>query len=296
MSSLQKLIALERATAKLGFDWPNVESIIDQAISECDEIRQTIRHNEGTTRLLEEVGDLIHACISLCVFQNLNINEALVQSTNKFSSRLDALQQIMEERGLQTLQGQSFDFLLELWHEAKIRTKAFKPLPLATIRMMQDDDITTIVDSFAGWGWQKPAHIFQGYLQEQRENMRMVWVAFVGHTFAGYVTLRWQSSYKPFQEKEIPEINDLNVVPSFQGKRIGSQLLDKAEEVAKDRSAIVGLGVGLSADYGKAQQVYVNRGYVPDGRGITYRNEPLKFGSSVMLDDDLVLWLTKKFS
>ncbi len=40
-------------------------------------------------------------------------------------------------------------------------------------------------------------------------------------------------------------------------------LMDAAEARAAERSAIVGLGVGLYADYGSAQRMYARRGYLP---------------------------------
>ncbi len=119
MSPLQKLIVLERQTSLMGFDWPNTEMIIDQAISECDEIKRTIQMREGRKRLQEEVGDLLHAAISLCVFEGLDVEETLEQANSKFGARLEALQQIIKGRGFSTLKGQPFDFLLELWEEAK---------------------------------------------------------------------------------------------------------------------------------------------------------------------------------
>jgi GNAT superfamily N-acetyltransferase len=108
------------------------------------------------------------------------------------------------------------------------------------------------------------------------------------------VTLKWQSSYGPFNEKSIPEIKDLNVIPSFQRQGIGSQLLDVAEEVAKEHGNVVGIGVGLSKDYGQAQKLYINRGYIPDGEGLTYDYKPIHQGNTVAVDDELCLWLTKK--
>ena len=119
MSPLQKLIVLERQTSLMGFDWPNTEMIIDQAISECDEIKRTIQMREGRKRLQEEVGDLLHAAISLCVFEGLDVEETLEQANSKFGARLEALQQIIKSRGFSTLKDQPFDFLLELWEEAK---------------------------------------------------------------------------------------------------------------------------------------------------------------------------------
>jgi uncharacterized protein YabN with tetrapyrrole methylase and pyrophosphatase domain len=103
----------------MGFDWPNTEMIIDQAISECDEIKRTIQMREGRKRLQEEVGDLLHAAISLCVFEGLDVEETLEQANSKFGARLEALQQIIKSRGFSTLKDQPFDFLLELWEEAK---------------------------------------------------------------------------------------------------------------------------------------------------------------------------------
>jgi hypothetical protein len=57
---------------------------------------------------------------------------------------------------------------------------------------------------------------------------------------------------------------------------------------------IVGLGVGLYDGYGSAQKLYIAKGYKPDGLGITYDYKSIEPGSQVCLDDDLVLWFTKK--
>ena len=110
---------------------------------------------------------------------------------------------------------------------------------------------------------------------------------------AGYVTLKWESHYLPFKKQVIPEIVDLNVLPAFRNQGIGSKLLDEAERSAFERSNIVGIGVGLYPDYGSAQRLYVKRGYIPDGRGVTYKYQPIPPGETVCLDDDLIFWFTK---
>jgi hypothetical protein len=55
---------------------------------------------------------------------------------------------------------------------------------------------------------------------------------------------------------------------------------------------VVGLGVGLYCDYGAAQRIYVRRGYLPDGRGIMYRNQPVEPGAAIRIDDEATLMLT----
>jgi hypothetical protein len=38
------------------------------------------------------------------------------------------------------------------------------------------------------------------------------------------------------------------------------------------------------------------RGYIPDGHGATYRGTTLSGGETVMVDDDLVIYLTRTFA
>lgn len=91
---------------------------------------------------------------------------------------------------------------------------------------------------------------------------------------------------------------DLNVLPSFRKLGIGSILLTATEEKAASQHDRVGIGVGLyggpDGGYGQAQRLYIKRGYLPDGLGVTYGYKPAAPGTMVSLDDDLILWFTKK--
>lgn len=164
-----------------------------------------------------------------------------------------------------------------------------------TVKQLSTDDIPTIVNAFAQSKWtKKPASLFEKYGEEQEKGERIVWVAYSGNQFLGYVTLKWQSLYKPFLQMNIPEIVDLNVLPAFRNQGIASRLLDTCEAMAATKSNTVGIGVGLYPDYGSAQRLYVKRGFVPDGKGATYHYEPVMPGAQYALDDDLILWFTKK--
>lgn len=55
-----------------------------------------------------------------------------------------------------------------------------------------------------------------------------------------------------------------------------------------------GIGMGLDPGYNDAHRLYVKRGYIPDGRGVTYRDRYLREGEQVVLDDDLLLHLVKR--
>lgn len=156
-----------------------------------------------------------------------------------------------------------------------------------------EKDIPVIARAFEVLGWDKSSFVYQQYFEEQARNERCIWVAWYNDVFLGYVTLKWQSDYPSFRTQGIPEINDLNVLPNYRGQGVGSKLLGLAEAEARKKGQYVGLGVGLDLSYGNAQKLYVKRGYIPDGLGITYNHEAVNWGTSVPADDDLNLWLIK---
>jgi len=161
------------------------------------------------------------------------------------------------------------------------------------IRRLVPGDCVTISEAFAEQGWDKPSGQFQNYLAEQTEGKREVFVAEIDREFAGYVTLLWLSKYPPFLEKNIPEVCDLNVLIKFRNRGTGSALLEVAERIASKQTTTIGIGVGLTDDYGDAQRLYVNRGYIPDGRGVSQNGTPLEYGDKVTVDDDLNLYFIK---
>jgi GNAT superfamily N-acetyltransferase len=168
-------------------------------------------------------------------------------------------------------------------------------VPTLEIRLLANKDIDAMNAAFAALKWDKPRSLFEGYLAEQHQDHRLIWVAFFENHFAGYVTLKRRSGYSYFQDLNCPEIIDFNILPNYRNKGFGSRLMDVAESAARQQSPIIGIGVGLTADYGAAQRLYVKRGYIPDGRGVTSHYEALTYNESICVDDELVLWFTKQF-
>ena len=162
-----------------------------------------------------------------------------------------------------------------------------------SIQLLTAGDVPAIAAAFAALGWHKPAAQYERYLAEQRRGEREVAVAWKGDAFAGYVTVVWHSGYAPFRDAGIPEIVDFNVLPHLRRRGIGSRLLDEAERRIAARSPVAGVGVGLYADYGAAQRLYVKRGYVPDGRGLVSHGRHVAGGEPVIVDDGLALYYTK---
>lgn len=117
---LHELIIIENEARNFGFDWPHEEMIIEQALSECDEIREALANHEPSHRVQEEIGDLLHTAISLCLFAGFDPEQTLAKVATKFGARMEALKAIAKDQGLTSLKGQSTEFMMELWKMAKL--------------------------------------------------------------------------------------------------------------------------------------------------------------------------------
>jgi GNAT superfamily N-acetyltransferase len=156
--------------------------------------------------------------------------------------------------------------------------ESFMSNPRIEVRTLAVSDVSGIVAAFQAQGWNKPEEQYHRYVSEQALGVRTVLLALADGRFCGYVTVRWNSAYEPFLRASIPEIEDFNVLIAVRRHGIGTRLLDAAERIVAERSGVVGIGVGLDADYGAAQRLYVKRGYVPDGAGLQYKTHPVRYG------------------
>lgn len=166
-------------------------------------------------------------------------------------------------------------------------------MTVCTIRPMIPNDLEEFCAGFAAQGWQPKPEIWEKYLREQETGLRQVFVAeWEGHA-AGYLTLVPKAAAGPFAKQGWPEIVDFNVLEKYQRHGIGSALMDAAEQAAAQFSPVVTLGVGLHSGYGSAQRMYVKRGYIPDGSGVWYEDQPAHPYGPCVNDDNLVLYLSK---
>ncbi|MBD3922288.1 GNAT family N-acetyltransferase [Paenibacillus sp. PR3] len=156
------------------------------------------------------------------------------------------------------------------------------------INELQIDELTKQLSDM------RPREYWEQCLQEIAENKRVTVIAKIDDTIVGYGHLLMNSYYPYFAEHNIPEINDMGVVPDYRRRGIANLMMDELENTARQRGSRVGIGVGLYRDYGNAQRIYCKRGYVLDGRGIQYANQDVEPGSMVRVDDDLLLYLIKE--
>lgn len=162
------------------------------------------------------------------------------------------------------------------------------------IHSLKKEECQIISDAFKKQGWENPVNQYLDYWQDSEGGKRLVLVAEFREEFAGYLTILWESNYRPFAIEGIPEITDLNVLIAFQNRGIGTSLMDEAEKRIAKRSGKAGIAFGLTSDYGRAQILYAKRAYIPDGNGVYYRGERVENGEKLLVNDDLNLYAINK--
>ena len=160
-----------------------------------------------------------------------------------------------------------------------------------SVRDAGPEDVDELALVFADWP--KPRSLFEQYLADAVSSKFDFILGQVDGRIAGFALIEWESTYPPFAAAGIPEIFDLTVLAEHRRRGMGRRLLDEAEARILRRSPTAGLRVGLYEDYGPAQRMYVLRGYVPDAAGLTIDGVRPVPGSTIVLDDDPVLALTK---
>jgi len=167
-----------------------------------------------------------------------------------------------------------------------------------TIRPMAKRDLEAL-DTWFGphTEYRNPRQKWMDHLRLAKQGAQIAVVAAADDQAVGLCALLRTSGYPPFQAANVPEISNLLVAPPYRNLGIGRRLVVQLEGMARlEGYREIGLGVGLYRDYGPAQRLYAKLGYVPDGRGVTYRGFPVEPGNLYRADDDLILWLKKRLT
>ena len=166
-------------------------------------------------------------------------------------------------------------------------------IPGIAIEPVDDDNSESAVRFLIEWVSDGEAEA-RRYLADHAEPDGASLIATGGSDAIGYVAIVWDSNYAGFRNRGIPLVHQIAVAGPHRRQGVATLLLDAAEQLARDRGiATLGITVGLSEDYGPAQRLYGQRGYIPDGRGACTGQRPLRRGMQVSMDDDLIIWLTK---
>jgi len=139
MPALLEAYKLSSRTARVGFDWTDIEGLFDKLAEETAELREELHSHEGGVsaagkgiagsgkpqispeiheRLEDEVGDMLFVLVNIARFLTLDPESALRKTNRKFRRRFQWMEDCLRESGRSPEQA-SMSELEELWQRSK---------------------------------------------------------------------------------------------------------------------------------------------------------------------------------
>jgi tetrapyrrole methylase family protein/MazG family protein len=110
---------MQERAANIGYEWPNVEGVLDKVHEELAELRAAATPAEQA----EEYGDLLFVLVNVARWQGIEAEAALRAANDKFRRRFASVERQAAERGV-ALRDLDFAALDELWDTAKAEEKS----------------------------------------------------------------------------------------------------------------------------------------------------------------------------
>lgn len=103
--------------ASVGFDWGRAEPVFAKIEEELEELREAARAGEPK-RVRDELGDVLFSLVNLSRFFEVQAEEALGRTVDRFQQRFAHIERRLRERG-KTPELASLEEMDALWEEAK---------------------------------------------------------------------------------------------------------------------------------------------------------------------------------
>ena len=116
-SSLSRAYQLTRIASRAGFDWPNIEGVLEKLDEELREFREALALQDRK-KICEEIGDLLFVLANVSRFLHLHPEEALKKTLDKFVSRFHYIEASLHKEG-KSLRQSDLAEMDQLWQESK---------------------------------------------------------------------------------------------------------------------------------------------------------------------------------
>ncbi len=114
LPSLSYSQEIQDRAARTGFDWENMEGVIDKLAEEVDELKQAENQQEKE----HEFGDLLFTLVNVARWLEIDPESALRETNRRFYRRFTIMEAACRKRGV-SLADLSFEEQNEQWEEAK---------------------------------------------------------------------------------------------------------------------------------------------------------------------------------
>lgn len=117
LPALMRSAKIQQKAAAAGFDWPDMRGALDKLEEEIAELKEALTAgDEAACR--DEVGDILFSAVNVARFAGCEPEEALTDASDKFISRFIAMEQLIQQKGLD-MASMSLKQLDSFWDIAK---------------------------------------------------------------------------------------------------------------------------------------------------------------------------------
>lgn len=117
LPALLKASRLTEKAARVGFDWRRTEDVFAKLDEEIAELREAVASGD-TSRIEDEMGDILFTIANVARKVNVNAEEALQSTNRKFMRRFESMEKQVHGRG-QNLDQLALEEMDALWDDAK---------------------------------------------------------------------------------------------------------------------------------------------------------------------------------
>lgn len=117
LPALVRAQKVQAKASKVGFDWDSQEGAFSKLSEEINELKNAVSHNDKAN-IWEEFGDVLFSCVNISRFIDVDSEEALKASTDKFIARFKIVEKLAAENNID-MSSFSIDELDLLWDKAK---------------------------------------------------------------------------------------------------------------------------------------------------------------------------------
>ncbi|MCK5160559.1 MAG: MazG family protein, partial [Candidatus Aureabacteria bacterium] len=98
LPALQKAVKIQKKAAKAGFDWENIDGVVEKIEEELRELKTEIKA-DNKNNITEELGDFLFSVVNLSRFIDTEPEYALHKTIKKFENRFRKMEKIIKESG-----------------------------------------------------------------------------------------------------------------------------------------------------------------------------------------------------
>ncbi|PCI64503.1 MAG: nucleoside triphosphate pyrophosphohydrolase [Kordiimonadales bacterium] len=123
LPALLRSVKLQNRAARVGFDWPETEQVIEKIQEECSELLVEVRSGADASRVEEEFGDLLFVMTNLARHLNIEPETCLRSANRKFERRFKGVEEKLRAKGKSPEQSDLAE-MDALWDEVKSDEKS----------------------------------------------------------------------------------------------------------------------------------------------------------------------------